>query len=152
MTTERQEQDIKKTARTDSDSSGSSTTTYHTEPGVHPHDLEVIRQYYESILKCYLNAYTAADIEQAIASGLQTSAILDALDETAMAPRPSHYYFRAILKRYMAEGITTREAAEAQRYRRRTARMMARMEREQAWYSSPAEEFEWYIGGDDRDH
>lgn len=151
MTTQRQQEDIKKTARTDLQSSGasssSSTTTYHTEPGVSACDLEVIRQYYERILRCYLNAFTAADIEQAINAGLKTSAILDALDETAMAPRPSHYYFRAILKRYMVEGITTREQAEEQRMRRRHERAMARMNRENAWYSSPMDVTEWY-GGD----
>ena len=148
MTTQRREEEIKKTERTHSDSSCSSTTTYHTEPGVSAYDLEVIRQHYVSILKHHLNAFTAADIEQAIAVGLQTSAILDALDETAMAPRPSHYYFRAIIKRYMREGINTREQAEAQRIRRRNERAMARITREHEWYSSPDDELEWYIGGD----
>ena len=148
MNTLRREEEIKKTARSDFQSGGgSSTTTDHTDPGVSAHDLEVIRQHYEGVLRCYLNNVTAGDIERAIQAGLQTSAILDALDETAMAPRPSHHYFRAILLRYMREGITTREKAEQQRWLRKHEREMARMCRENAWYSSPMNETEWF-GGD----
>lgn len=149
MTALRKEEEITKTARKPLESGSSSTTTYHTEPGVSAYDLEVIRQHYEHVIKCYLNCITASDIEQAIASGLQTSAIIDALDETAMAPRPSHYYFRAILKRYMREGITTREKAEAQRWQRRREREINRMKREHEWYDSPNEELDWYCGGDE---
>ena len=84
---------------------------------------------------------TAGVIERAINNGLQTSAILDAIEETAMAPRPSHYYFRAIVVRYMQEGILTQEQAEAQRYKRRHERQMARMRQEAAWYNNPDEAY-----------
>lgn len=128
---------------------GSSTTTIHTDPGVFclpPQDLEAIRTYYNSILGP-LNMAKAAVIERAIQAGVTASAILDALEQTALAPRPSHAYLTAILRRYMAEGITTAEEAEAQRFQRRHEREMARVEREHTWYMSPADELEFMIGG-----
>ena len=96
-------------ARTDSDKLTTTTvqqhtpactsSSYHTEPGVlcAPHDLEAIRQGYEQVLGL-LNVFKARDIEAALRSGLDAGAILDAIEETAMAPRPSHYYLRAILR------------------------------------------------------
>ena len=152
MTIQRREEEIKKTAREQQEagcgsSSSSSTTTYHTGPGVSAHDLDVIRQYYNSFLGS-LNQVKASVIEQAIRAGVETSAILDALEQTGIAPRPSHYYFAAILRRYMREGITTQEKAEAQRFQRRHEREMARMDREHAWYDNP-NELSWWIGGDE---
>lgn len=127
----------------------SSTTTIHTDPGVFylsPQDMETIRQYYSSILGP-LNMVKAAAIERAIGAGLTASAILDALEQTALAPRPSHAYLTAILQRYMAEGITTAEEAEQQRFQRRHEREMARVEREHNWYMTPADELEFMNGG-----
>ena len=148
MTTKRQEVEKKKTEAIRQQNSGSSrSTTYNTEPGVSAHDLEVIRQYYNSLLG-ELNYVKASVIEQAIGVGIETSAIIDALEQTGTAPRPSHYYFAAILRRYMREGITTQAKAEEQRFRRRHEREIARMEREHAWYDSPNAELEWWIGGD----
>lgn len=142
MTTQRQDKELKQTERrsdtSTSGSSTSSTTTYHTVPGVSAHDLEEIRQTYEGVVKCYLNNVTARDIERAIEGGLEASAIMDALYQTAMAPRPSHYYFRAILKRYMAEGITSRQKAEEQRWKRKHDMEISRAGQLRAWYTNPA--------------
>ena len=65
-----------------------------------------------------------------------------------MAPRPSHAYLRAILARYRAEGITTREKAEDDRRRRRAQKERARIERENAWYAPPqgSDQYEWFMG------
>lgn len=146
MTRQRQEEEKKQTASKQPESSrSSSTTTYHTDPGVSLQDLEVIRQQYEKLLGP-LNAVKAYDIERAFQNGLKTSAILDALEQTAMAPRPTHYYFRAIIVRYMQEGITTEEAAEKQRFQRRNQRMMQRITRDHEWYDSPEDAFEWKYG------
>ena len=148
MTTKRQEKEEKQTqASIQQDSrSGSSTTTYHTEPGVSVSewDLEIIRQQYNQVIG-ELNCVKAWDIERAIQNGIEVSAILDALEQTAMAPRPSHYYFRAIIVRYMQEGITTAEKAEAQREKRRNDRLMARIRKENTWYATPEDEIEDYV-------
>lgn len=139
MTTQRQQVDIQKTERRKETATGTgTTTTYHTEPGVSAQDLEEIRIHYEGVLRCYLNNVTAGDIEEAISAGLQASAILDALNQTAMAPRPSHYYFRAILKRYMREGITTREKAEEQRWKRKHDMEIRQDSQQRAWFTNPA--------------
>ena len=125
-------------------STSTTTSSYHTEPGVFlaDEDLEAIRTAYNGVLGA-LNYVTARDIEWAIRNGLQASAILDAIDQTALAPRPSHYYLRAILRRYVTERITTAEAAEDQRHRRRAERDQANAETWGAWYRDPSANLPW---------
>lgn len=138
MTTQRQDRELKQTDRRSESATGSTSTTYNTDPGVSAQELEEIRLRYEGVLMRYLNNVTAGDIEHAIKGGLKASAILDALNETAMAPRPSHYYFRAILRRYEREGITTVEKAEEQRWKRRHDREIVTDGQSRYWYSNPA--------------
>lgn len=99
-------------------------------------ELEAIRQEYVDEIGA-LNAIKARDIEAAIEAGVQASAILDAIEQTALAPRPSHYYLRAILRRYAAEGITTAEEAERSRGDFRTRRAAAGRDRAE-WWHNPA--------------
>lgn len=101
-----------------------------------PMDLEQIRTMYVDVLGA-LNAIKARDIEQAMNGGVTTSAILDALEQTALAPRPTHAYLRAVLRRYVAEGVTTAEEAERSREAYRAQRAAAGRERS-AWYDAPA--------------
>lgn len=88
-----------------------------------------------------LNRIKARDIEAAIANGVQTSAIIDALDETALAARPSHQYLRAILRRYVSFGIYTAEDAEKDREQFRAQREASNREKWGAWYKNPEDEF-----------
>ena len=117
-------------------------SSYHTEPGVfkrrelEPMELEEIRQAYAEVLGP-LNSVKAHDIETAIDAGLDGSAIVDAINETAMARRPSHYYLRAVLRRYMAEGIFTAARAEQLRQQRRRERMAANRRQWDNWYQGP---------------
>jgi hypothetical protein len=99
-------------------------------------DLEQIRQMYVDVLGP-LNAIKARDIEQAIGAGLTASAILDAIEQTALAPRPAHAYLRAVLRRYVAEHVTTAEEAERTREAYRAQRAAAGRERS-TWYDAPA--------------
>lgn len=101
-----------------------------------PMDLEQIRQLYVDVLGP-LNAIKARDIEQAMGAGVTASAILDALEQTALAPRPTHAYLRAVLRRYAAEGVTTAEDAERSREAYRAQRAAAGRERT-TWYDAPA--------------
>lgn len=108
---------------------------------MNPIDLEAIRTGYVDVLG-QLNAYKAQDIERAIAFGLDASAILDALEQTALAPRPSHAYFRAILGRYISQDIKTAQDAERDRDKFRARREAANRERA-AWYADPADNMPW---------
>ena len=116
------------------ETTSSSTTTYHTEPGVlcTPMELEQIRTLYEDVIG-RLNVVKAQDIEEALKAGVKAEAVLDALEQTALAPRPSHYYLRAILRRYTEKGIHTVWDAERERHIRRSLQTYAREERD-AWY------------------
>lgn len=113
----------------------STSTIANTHPGVflEPFEWEQIRQGYEMLLGA-LNAYRARDIEIAVENHLEVSAILDALEQTALAPRPSHSYLRAILMRYTREGIYTADRAEAQREERRLERYNAKKLQYNTWY------------------
>lgn len=126
---------------TGSPTTSSSSTTTDTQPGVFlaPWEYEQIRQGYESLLG-RLNIHKAHDIEIAINRRVEVSAILDALEQTALAPRPSHAYFRAILTRYAEHGILTREDAEAERQERRRERYLAKRQQYSAWYDAPLDE------------
>lgn len=132
-----------------SESAISTTTTtsssIHTEPGVSqidPIDLETVREYYTELLGP-LNAWKARDIERAFDAGLDVSAVLDALEQTAGARRPSHYYLVAVLNRYVSDGITSAAAAEAARERRRFQRDQANREKWSRWYASPEDSMPW---------
>jgi DNA replication protein DnaD len=99
-------------------------------------DLEQIRQMYVDVLGP-LNAIKAQGIERAMKQEIEPSAILDALEQTALAPRPSHAYLMAILRRYAAAGIHTADEAEADRQRFAIERAAASRERS-TWYDAPA--------------
>lgn len=99
-------------------------------------EMEEIRQGYVDAIGP-INATKARDIETAMEAGVQASAILDAIEQTGLAPRPSHYYLRAILRRYAAEGITTTEDAERSRGDFRTRRAAAGRDRAE-WWQNPA--------------
>ena len=130
MTTTRQYTDNVKATSSSSISHGAGRV----QPS--PMDLEQIRQMYVDVLGP-LNAIKARDIEQAMNGGLTASAILDAIEQTALAPRPAHAYLRAVLRRYVAEHVTTAEDAERTREAYRAQRAAAGRERS-AWYDAPA--------------
>lgn len=149
MTQYRTESDFTETViqqRADSSSSSSTTTTTTMNNGagrvLFPQDYEAIRTGYVDVLG-QLNGFKARDIEWAINNGLEASAILDALEVTAMAKRPTHYYFRAILHRYATFGIHTAEDAERDREAWAARREAANRESWGAWYKDPAEDMPW---------
>lgn len=109
---------------------------YSLERTVEPWEYEIVRQYYEDILG-ELNLLKAKDIEWAMTNGLENTAVCDALEQTAMAPRPTHYYFRAILRRYVNHRILTKKDAEKERLERQRERAIAFRKNWSSWYSSP---------------
>lgn len=126
---------------TDNDNTNESTTSSsiaHAAGRVQPTpmELEQIRQMYVDAIGP-LNAIKARDIERAMTDGLTVTAILDAIEQTAYAPRPSHAYLRAVLRRYIAEGVHTAEDAERTREAYRAQRAATGRERS-TWYDAPA--------------
>ena len=63
----------------------------------------------EAIREAYVDNITGAVaklIEQAFDAGLTVDEIVMAIEETGLAPRPSPYYLRAILKNWAETGVT----------------------------------------------
>ena len=79
-----------------------------TEPGVliSPEDGERIAQSYHRNIG-NLTGAVASFITQAVASGLTVANILEAIEITGFAPRPSAAYLRAILRNWIRDGVTT---------------------------------------------
>lgn len=147
MTEYRQHRDNTETDKREEVISGTGSSSTTTKPHgagrvLHPIDLEAIRTGYVDVLGP-LNAYKARDIEVAINCGLEASAILDAIEQTARAARPSHAYLVAILRRYATYGITTRQEAEEDREAFRAKQEAARRETWGAWYHDPQDDQPW---------
>lgn len=107
-----------KTMTTNSSSTTSIRTTdhhhdnnnYNYNPGAGrallPADLEQIRESYVDNIGPLTGA-VASLIEDAFYKGkLEVEEILMAIEETGLAPRPSPYYLRAILKNWAENGVT----------------------------------------------
>lgn len=93
-----------------SSSSITTTTIGNTQPGVFPvspADLEDIRIAYTTTIEKEMNATVAWFIEKCLNAGINADVIEDAIFRTGWAKRPSPFYLRAILNRYMKEGIKT---------------------------------------------
>lgn len=83
--------------------------------------MDDIARYYRDTLGCVMPPMAKRDVDAAIEAGLEPQLVIIALDETALAPRPSWAYARAILRRLLREGVYDEQA-----YNRRQARFKAR--------------------------
>ncbi len=83
--------------------------------------MDDIARYYRDTLGCVMPPMAKRDVEAAIEAGLEPQLVIIALDETALAPRPSWAYARAILRRLLREGVYDEQA-----YNRRQAQFKAR--------------------------
>lgn len=119
--------------------SSSTTTTSHGPGCVSPFDLEKIRLEYLQILGP-LNIHKARILNMAINNGMEADVIVHAIEETAMAPNPSHYYLHAILARYIDDHILTMADVVRDEMQRRARREAKLAERESAWYDAPTKD------------
>lgn len=82
---------------------------YHTAPGVciiSPEDGErICRAYTENVGT--MTSAVAGIITAAVKDGLTVDNIIMAINETGLAPRPTAYYLRAILRNWCQYGVTT---------------------------------------------
>lgn len=74
---------------------------------------------YEEAIGAPMSVNVARYLSLLLDGGMEPGLILDAIDQTAWAPRPSPYYLRAVLERYVLDGLTNAREAEAQRVQRR---------------------------------
>ena len=72
-----------------------------------------IAQYYLDTFGVKMPPVAKADVNDALEAGLEPVLVFRALDEAAIAPRPSWAYARAILRRLVNEGCLTEAAYNA---------------------------------------
>ena len=101
-------------------------------------DLEAIRLKYVDVLGG-LNSVKAKCIDDALMNGCQPDVIIDAIEQAAMAARPSHYYFAKVLQRYVNEGLFTLADVERDRAARRLRRQEILQKRYVDWFIDPNE-------------
>ena len=98
----------------------------HTEPGV-----SINREAGERIVQAYtqavgpMNYYVAQEIESAIRQGLTVANVLEAIQITSFAPRPSAAYLRAVLRNWIRDGVSHR-----------------RQPQQSSWWQNPALKYE----------
>lgn len=80
-----------------------------------PDDLMAIRDAYVTYVGQPMTAMVAHEVEAALAEGMRPSIIIEAAKVTGDAPRPTPYYMRAVLRRWLRDGILTDDALAADR-------------------------------------
>ena len=131
MTNYRQNQDSRSITVT------STSTSLAPEPGVSrildPYDLSLIRDCYTDSIGSLTGAI-AYYIEGKMKRGMETEVILDAIEQTGWARRPSPHYFRAILDRLEEQGIKTSRQLSDDKMRRYREREEANSRQWRKWY------------------
>ena len=78
-----------------------------------PDDLMAIRDAYVTYIGQPMTAMVAHEVEAALADGMRPSVVIEAAKVTGDAPRPTPYYMRAVLRRWLRDGILTDDALAA---------------------------------------
>lgn len=76
-------------------------------------DLMAIRDAYVTYVGQPMTAMVAHEVEAALAEGMRPSVVIEAAKTTGDAPRPTPYYMRAVLRRWLRDGILTDDALAA---------------------------------------
>lgn len=80
-----------------------------------PDDLMAIRDAYVTYVGQPMTAMVAHEVEAALDEGMRPSVVIEAAKTTGDAPRPTPYYMRAVLRRWIRDGILTDDALAADR-------------------------------------
>lgn len=80
-----------------------------------PDDLMAIRDAYVAYVGQPMTAMVAREVEAALAEGMRPSVVIEAAKVTGDAPRPTPYYMRAVLRRWLRDGVLTDDALVADR-------------------------------------
>ena len=78
-----------------------------------PDDLMAIRDAYVTYVGQPMTAMVAHEVEAALADGMRPSVVIEAAKVTGDAPRPTPYYMRAVLRRWLRDGVLTDDALAA---------------------------------------
>lgn len=78
-----------------------------------PDDLMAIRDAYVTYVGQPMTAMVAHEVEAALADGMRPSVVIEAAKVTGDAPRPTPYYMRAVLRRWLRDNILTDDALAA---------------------------------------
>ena len=78
-----------------------------------PDELMAIRDAYVTYVGQPMTAMVAHEVEAALAEGMRPSVVIEAARVTGDAPRPTPYYMRAVLRRWLRDGILTDDALAA---------------------------------------
>lgn len=78
-----------------------------------PDDLMAIRDAYVTYVGQPMTAMVAHEVKAALANGMRPSVVIEATRVTGDAPRPTPYYMRAVLRRWLRDGILTDDALAA---------------------------------------
>lgn len=129
-----------------SSSSTSTTTTVATEPGVSS-SRATVDYAWNQIIAAYcrtINQNMSMQVAHMIADymrwGIESDVIIEAINETGFAPKPSPQYLRAILRRCTNQGIMTMEQWNYAQDERQTAIHTACNARFDAWSYYPGKE------------
>ena len=85
----------------------------HTAPGV-----SINREAGERIVQAFtqavgpMNYFVAQEIEKAVQQGLTVANVLEAIQITSFAPRPSAAYLRAVLRNWIRDGVSHCQAPQ----------------------------------------
>ena len=101
-----------------------------------PDDLMAIRDAYVTYVGQPMTAMVAHEVEAALADGMRPSVVIEAAKTTGDAPRPTPYYMRAVLRRWLRDGILTDDALTADKAAYEQQR--ATMPDKAWWQSNPA--------------
>lgn len=117
-------------------SSGSSTTTRNTDPGVLllNMQLEQLVRPYEDVFGRGIPSPIGQYFVRLMRAGMEPGVIASAINATAWARVPTPYYMRAILQRYLAEGIMTEAQLNHDRMEQDTRRHAQVEEKEESMY------------------
>lgn len=99
---------------TESQSVSNSVSDYYSHARARTRETEELADYFcDTFGAMRMPPVAQRAIEYALDQGMDASLIYNAMDEAALAPRPSWAYAAAILRRLIAEGCFTPEAYEA---------------------------------------
>lgn len=111
-----------------------SSSSVHTQPGVSDDQLRILIAYNEILGD--MPSQVGHFLTELMADGMEADVIINAINDTAWAPRPSPRYLRGILLRYQDDEINTMEDLRRNQSRRDMARRRDHYAREQ--------ELEWW--------
>ena len=126
------------TTTTTTSSTRSSSTSISTEPGVYtnplgipypelakggilltPQQQDELAELYEDVIGTPMNTPVMALIRQCAKEGMTYEVIREAVMVTGLAPNPTGFYLRAVLRRWCMDAIKTQDDLRADRSERR---------------------------------